>query len=38
MNSFKRFFDYRLLDRSGFYSFVTGECINEKDYLHAVNV
>ena len=38
INSFKRFFDDELPDRSGFYSSSRGECVSEKDYLHAVNV
>ena len=37
MNSFKIFFDNRLTDSCAFYSSLKGECISEKDYLHAVN-
>ena len=38
MNSFKRFFDNRLPDKSGFYSSLRDESIIEKDYLYAVSV
>ena len=38
MRSFKKVFDERLPDRRDFYSSVRGECISDKDYLHAVNV
>ena len=38
VDSFKKFFDDKLLDRSEFFSSLKDECINEKDYLHAINV
>ena len=38
MEGFKSFFDDRLPDRCKFYSPLRGECINQKDYLHALNV
>ena len=38
MNSFKRLFDDKLPDRHEFYFSLKGECISEKDYLHAINV
>ena len=38
LNSFKRFFDDKLLDKREFYSLLRGKCISENDYLHAVNV
>ena len=38
MDSFKKFFDGRLPDKRKYFSFLKGECITEKDYLHAINV
>ena len=38
MNSFKKCFDNRLHDKSGFYNSLRGECISEKDYLDVVSV
>ena len=37
MDSFKKFFDEKLSDRCEFI-FLKDECINEKDYLHVINV
>ena len=38
MDSFKKFSEDTLLDRSKFYSSLKDKCISEKDYLHANNV
>ena len=38
MDSFKKFIDDKLPDRSKFYSSLKDECISEKDYLHVINV
>ena len=38
MDSFKKFVDDKLPDRCNFFSSLKHECINEKDYLHAVNI
>ena len=38
MDSFKKFVDDKLPDRCNFFSSLKDECINEKDYLHAVNI
>ena len=38
MDSFKKFFENKLPDRSKFFSSVKDECISEKDYLKAVYV
>ena len=35
MDSFEKFFEGKLPDRSKFYSSLKDECISEKDYLHA---
>ena len=33
MDSFKRFFENKLPDRSKFFSSLKDECVSEKDYL-----
>ena len=38
MNSFKKFSENKLPDRSKFFSSLKDECISEKDYLKAVDV
>ena len=38
MDSFKKFSEDTLLDRSKFHSSLKDKCIREKDYLHANNV
>ena len=38
MNSFKKFFENKLPDRSNFFRSLKDECISEKDYLKAVDV
>ena len=39
MDSFKKFFENKLLDRCDFHTFLTDKCINEKKkYSHAINV
>ena len=38
MDSFKKFSKDKLPDRCDFFSYLKDECINEKDYLHAINV
>ena len=38
MDSFKKFSEDTLLDRSKFCSSLKDKCISEKDYLHANNV
>ena len=38
MDSFKKFFDNKLSDRCEFFSSLKDEYINEKDYLHAIDV
>ena len=38
MGSFKMFSKDKLPDRCEFYSSLKDECINEKDYLHAVSL
>ena len=38
MGCFKRFFDKKLPDSCNFFSSLTDECVNEKDYWHAINV
>ena len=38
MDSFKKFFDDKLPDRCKFFSSLKDESINEKDYLHAIDV
>ena len=38
MNSFKRFFNDRLPEKSWFYGLLKDECVCKKDYLHADNV
>ena len=38
MDSFKKFSEDTLLDRSKFYSSLKDKCISGKDYLHANNV
>ena len=38
MESFTKLFDDKVLDKCKFLSSLKGECINEKDYLHAIDV
>ena len=38
MDSFKKFSEDKLRDRCKFFSSLKDECINEKDYSHAINV
>ena len=38
MNSFKKFFEDKLLDRRKFFTSLKNECISEKDYSHAIDV
>ena len=38
IDSFKRFSEDELPDKSNFFSSLKDECISEKDYLHAINV
>ena len=38
MDSFKKFSDDNIPDRCEFFSSLKDECINEIDYLHAINV
>ena len=38
MNSFKKFSENKLPDRSKFFSFFKDECISAKDYLKAIDV
>ena len=38
MNSLKRFFEDRMPNKREVYSSLRGECVSDKDYLHAVNV
>ena len=38
MDSFKKFYEDKLTKRYGFFSSLEDQCINEKDYLHAINV
>ena len=38
MNSFKKFSENKLPDRSNFFSSLKDECISEKDYLKANNI
>ena len=38
MDSFKRFFENKLPDKSKFFSSLKDECISEKDYLKAVDI
>ena len=38
MNSFKKFFEEKLPDRSKFFSYLKDECISEKDYQRANNI
>ena len=38
MDSFERFFENKLPDRSEFFSSLKDECISEKDYLKTVDI
>ena len=38
MDSFKKFSEDKLRDRSKFYSSLNDECICEKEYLHANDI
>ena len=38
MDSFKRFSENKLPDRSKFFSSLKDECVSEKDYFRAINV
>ena len=38
MDSFKKFYDEKLLDKCKFFSSLKDECISEKCYSHAINV
>ena len=38
MNSFKKFSENKLPDRSKFFSSLKDKCISEKDYLKATNI
>ena len=38
MDSFKKLSKDKLPDRFEFFSYLKDECVNEEDYLHAVNV
>ena len=38
IDSFNKFFDEKLLDRCEFFNYLKDKCINEKDYLCAIDV